>query len=159
MELLRGLAGGLKVGRLRGQFLLRGVQLHCQIGYLGLQRLYLPCDDLYHCPLALVLTVACEDILLLRDQVAYRDQILGRIRPKGLFLGVFCFLVCDPADGVTLVVKLLLLVFECGKLLPDADDLQQRVRFFAVTHLHKPRQIERELFNKGIEQLLPGLVA
>ena len=49
-------------------------------------------------------------------------------------------------------------MLECSKLLPDADDLQQGVRFLAVTGLHELGQIECELLDKRIEQLLPCLI-
>ena len=123
------------------------------------QGAHLLLEQACHRPLALVLAVAGKDCLLLTNEVTCGDELVRCIRPVRLLFRVLCFLVGNAANGKALVVLLLLFAFQCGKLFAYADDAEQRVRLFAVARLHKARQIECKLLDKGVQQLLSGLAA
>ena len=158
-QLLGGLACGGKVSHLSDEFVLGGLQLTVQLIHTRGEGAHLLIEQACHRPLALVLTVAGKDCLLLTNKVTCGDEFVRCIRPVRLLFRVLGFLVGNAADGKALVVLLLLFALERGKLFAHADDAEQRVRLFAVTRLHKARQIECQLLDKGVQQLLSGLAA
>ena len=123
---------------------------------LLLQRFYLLFELRDAKPLALVLAIAGQDVLLAADQLHRADR-LGR--GVGVFLhllGVGPFLGGDLADGGALVVQRLDFPVQLRQLVPHADDLEQRVGLVPVAGVEEARQIQRQLLDKFVEQRLPG---
>ena len=142
-----------------GEFVLGVRKLTAQLVHTRGEGAHLLLEQACHRPLALVLAVAGKDCLLLTDEVTCGDELVRCIRPVRLLFRVLCFLVGNAPDSKALVVLLLLFAFQCSKLFAHADDAEQRVRLFTVARLHKARQIECKLLDKGVQQLLSGFAA
>ena len=151
-QIQRGFPRDVAVLADSGVFLLQVVQLPPQLLLLPLQ----PGGPL---PLALVLAVAGQDVLLALDQLQGRHRFRRGVRIAGQLLGVQLLLLSNPANGPALVVQLLFPPLQCRQLLLYADDLQKCGRLFPAAGLHEPRHVQSQLLHKGVEQLLPGPAA
>ena len=107
-------------------------------------------------PLPLVLAVPGKDVLLPLNQVIGGNRLHWGLRVSGDLFGVLGFLVGNPANRQTVVVKGVLFPLQLYELILYTDNFQQDSGLFLRTCLHEFRQIERELFHKFIEQLLAG---
>ena len=107
----------------------------------------------------LALTVPCEDLLLLSNQLRSANRLFRSIGIIGLLFGEFLLLISSPADIEPLLVKLFLLLLQLCQLRTDADDLQEGVRLLFAGGFHELRKVDGELFHKAVEELLPALLA
>ena len=125
-------------------------QLNAAVG----QRAGLAFEKVDVLPLALVLAVAGQDLLLLADEVGGADRFFRGIGVGNQLLGKVLFLLGQLAGEGALVVQGLDLQIPDVQLAADADDAEQDVRFLLVGCLHKAGQVKGQRLDKGVEQLL-----